>query len=100
MNPSGIMVLRSNDIEVNKLVDFPTIYKSLFDVRDVNNAVAFLDEDGGGITLTDMAVPAFMLTEVQAIHNLEGSDYCSSTFRAQKNAATEIRMKQCGISKG
>ena len=95
LNPNGMMVFRANDIECNtELIDTITIYKPLFDGRDIKKTKAVLHEDGGGITITEPHVPHYMINEVKQIHQLEGQEgLCIPTMRVHRIAATDIRTK-------
>jgi hypothetical protein len=95
LNPNGMMVFRVNDIEHNgELIDTITIYKPLFDGRDIKKTKAHLHEDGGGITITEPPVPHYMINDVKAIHQLEGKEgLCLSTMRVHRITATDIKTK-------
>jgi hypothetical protein len=96
---NGIMVLRGYKIVNGKeVIDFLTIYKPLFDVRDANESKikASLLSDGTGITITEPTLPTYFFTEVKEMHDLEGDDLCVPLFRAHAVAATGIKMRDSG----
>jgi hypothetical protein len=71
-NPNGMMVFHANDMKVDKeLIDCITIYKPLFNARDIKKTKAMLHEDGGGILVTEPSVPTYMIKKVKEIHSVE-----------------------------
>jgi hypothetical protein len=72
-NCNGMLVLKTVDIMVGdtEQIDVITIFKPLYDPRDIKNIKAVLDADGGAIALTEPVVSCYFLEEVKEMHTLE-----------------------------
>jgi hypothetical protein len=105
-NCNGMLVLKTVDIMVGdtEQIDVITIFKPLYDPRDIKNIKAVLDADGGAITLTEPVVPCYFLKEVKEMHTLEdalagGTKGCILTKRSHMLAATNVQAKDLRAQK-
>ena len=101
-NPSGIEVIRGNKVPVDdgrgaEVVDILTIYKSVADTRDAekNKYSAKLLTDGSGIEIFEPVRSHLFLHNVEAIHNIEGTQLCAATKLAHQIQSTEILQSGC-----
>lgn len=89
-----MFIYRTNDIEKGlELVDSIRIYKPLFDARDFKKTKAVLSPDGDYIKITEPSTPAYLIKEVDILHDLEGTNQCIPSLREHKIIATDIKTK-------
>jgi hypothetical protein len=99
-NPFGIMVFRANAVEHDgQLIDKVTIMKPLYDPRDRKSLKATLDEDGTGITYTELSSPSYLFKDADLIHETEKEHTtaglaCEKTCQAHQVAANSIQSKE------